>query len=182
MTPLETSQETTALLPTDVILHIPRSPQTHPPPSKVQEHKYADLLMLFPSHLKYMSHKSPGDYLFLEFCLEQLNLSPLTLRTFVVVMCLWREYGFTTASKHSPVLRRASITSQNRWRSIAGFFFCRNSFVVLFRSFAQTAKKSILICKTYTYTAKQLSTIHPLMRMTRFLPVSVSFSFRLSGV
>lgn len=63
MTPLQTSQEMTALLPTDIIPHIPSSPQTHPLPSKTRVSKPANAL--FPSHLKYMTHKSPGEYLFL---------------------------------------------------------------------------------------------------------------------
>lgn len=39
MTPLQTSQEITALLPTDIIPHIPSSPQTLPPPSRRQKHE-----------------------------------------------------------------------------------------------------------------------------------------------
>lgn len=60
----QTSQEITALLPTDIIPHIPSSPQTHPPSSYLQKHgvsKCANALL--PSHLKYMTHKSPGEYL-----------------------------------------------------------------------------------------------------------------------
>lgn len=61
MTPLQTSQALVA--PAD-ILHIPSSPQTHPPPSYLQKHGVSKRAnALFPSHLKYMTHKSPGEYL-----------------------------------------------------------------------------------------------------------------------
>lgn len=65
MTPLQTSQEITALLPTDIIPHIPSSPQTQPPlhPTyrNVVLRKHANALL--PSHLKYMTHKNPSEYL-----------------------------------------------------------------------------------------------------------------------
>lgn len=87
MTPLQTSQEITALLPTDIIPHIPSSPQTHPPLSYLQKHGVRQSAnALRPSHLKYMTHKGPGEYLSL--CLKTPQF------VFLIPEDLWGGFVF----------------------------------------------------------------------------------------